>query len=377
MKFKRAVFTILVCALVLIVYGVSKAVVDVRGVEEVLKKAVLTQDDFQVIDDFMKDAVSDLVRTDDFTQVSKTRAIIVSHQGDQPQYAQKYSESAQAHILAGIQEAQSEIRDPKRRFKVIANLLILVGDLKDPMLVDLAVAQIKNPNMAVRYWAVRAATDAELWTEISQNQTTATRLAGQIITECRSVVADSSPEVLLLMAQFASRSTSGGIDELLGDILEARARAYATWSVKYSLMDATLLKLVSNRIASGAAADPDLAKQFGQLYSYIMQRYMKGLRQGVLDEVAVNHLASVLVETEEKCISPLLGTPQAKIRQIVEAKAFDALQAEHDRLFGSADQAGAFPSKFNFTYGTAAAPSSAPLTLPDPPAATAPVDATP
>ncbi len=365
MKFKRAVFTILVCGLVLVVYEVSKAVVDVRGVEEVLKKAVLTQDDFKVIDDFMKDAVSDLVRTDDFTQVSKTRAIIVSHQGEQPQYAQKYSESAYAHILDGMEEARSEIRDPNRRFKVIANLLILIVDLKDPRLVDLAIGQIKNENMAVRYWAIRAATDTELWAKLGQNQNTTSQLTGRILTECNGLVADSSPEVLLQMAEFAGRSTAGGTTDLLAQIAAARAQAYATWSVKYALIDTTILKLVSERLIT--VPDPQLAKQFAQLYSYCMQRYIKGLRLGILSEPKVNHLASVLVETEEKCISRLLGTPQAMIRQAIEAKAFDALQAEHDRLFGTANQAGVFPSKFQFSYGSDDAPSQAPLMLPDPP----------
>lgn len=372
MKLKRAIFAILVCGLVLAVFEVSQAVVDVRGVEEVLKKGVLTQEDFKVIDDFMKDAVSDLVRTDDFTQVSKTRAIIVSHQGDQAQYAQKYSESAYARIEAAIEEAKTQIRDPNRRFKVIANLLILIENLKDPKLVDLAVAEIKYDNMAVRYWAVRAATDPEIWAELGQNQSTAAQLAGRIVAECRRVAAGSSPEVLLAMAEFAGRSGNGGTAALLGDVAEARIKMYADWSVKYALMDATILKLLSEKLTAGASPDPQLGRQFAQLYSFVMQRYIKGLRLGLLDESAANHLASVLVETEEKCLGRLLGTPQATIRQAVEGKAIDALQAEHDRLFGTDSGAGALPSKLGFSYGSADAPRSAPLALGDPPRRTTP-----
>lgn len=373
MKFKRAVFAILVCGLVLAVFKVSKAVVDVQGVEGVLKKDVLTQEDYKIIDDFMKDAVSDLVRTDDFTQVAKTRTIIVTHRGQQRQYVEQYSESAYTHILAGIQEAKTSIRDRNRQFKVIANLLILIDNLKDPKLVGLAVAEIGNQSMAVRYWAIRAATDAGLWATLGQDPSAAGQLAERIITECGRVADSSSPEVLLLMAEFAGRSGAAGAGNLLVAIAEARIKAYADWSVDYALMDAAVLKQLSDKVAAGSTPDVRVAEQFAQLYSMVMQRYIKGHQSGVLNELERNHLGSVLIETEEKCLGKLLGAPQATIRQAVEGKALDALQREHDRLLGTANQAGALPSKLNFSYGSGGAASTAPRALSNPPqAATAP-----
>ena len=47
----------------------------------------------EIIDAFVTDAVGRLVRTTDFTEVAKNRAIIVSHQIAQAQYAQRFSEA--------------------------------------------------------------------------------------------------------------------------------------------------------------------------------------------------------------------------------------------------------------------------------------------
>lgn len=368
MKLKRAVFILLVCGLVLAVLEVSKAVVDLRRIEEVIKKDVLTQQDFQVIDEFMNDAVTDMVRTTDFTQVSKTRAIIVSHQSEQAQYAQQYSEAAYRHIAEGMQEARADIRDENTRFKVITNLLILVDSLKDPRLVDLAVREIAHDNSAVRYWAVRASTDAELWTKIGQNQGSAAQLATRIMTACDQVVDSSSPEVLLQMAEFAGRFDTAQASGLLMHIADARIRSYADWSVGYELMDSAVLRLVCDKIVAGSNGNSDqLAKRFAHLYSFAIQRYIKGLSLGRLSSVSRNYLISVLIDAEEKCVSRLLGTPQTAIRRAIEAGDLAGLRAEHGRLLGTDSSAGAIPAKYNFNYGAEGQNRTAPPVLPDPP----------
>ena len=364
MSLKRAFFVILVAGLVLAMFSVSRAVVDLRRIKEVHGKSVLTQQDMQVIDEFMQDAVEDLVRTTDFTQVSKTRTTILTYQSSQAQYAQQYSESAYAHISAGLQEARADIRDDSRRFKVIANLLILIDSLKDPRLVDLAVAEIKHPNNAVRYWAVRATSDPALWSKLSQNQGTASQLSGRILAECNQVVAGSSPEVLRLMAEFAGRSATADATRLLAAIADARIAQYADWSVEYELMDSSVLAVLCDRLAAGGTPDRELAQRFGQLFSFVMQRYIQGQTQGGLSTASVGYLVSVMVDVEDKCLSRLLGTPQATIRRAIEAGNLNALQAEHDRLLGAGTQAGVLSTKLGITYGSDGQTQAAPLTLP-------------
>ncbi len=367
MRVQRAFFAILIGGLVLTLSLISRAQVDSRRIEEVVKKSVLTQEDMEIIDAFVTDEVGRLVRTTDFTEVAKTRAVIVSRQIAQAQYAQRFSDAVFREIGKGFDYATNEITDPGRRFKVFTNLLILASELNDPGLLDLGIRSIPHENNAVRYWAIRVATNASVWDKLSQNQATAGPLSGKIIDACSQVVETSSPEVLYLMAQFAGRSGTAPAQDLLIRIADVRIKRYADWTVKYELVDTGILKLLAAKIAAGGTANQQLARQFAQLYSYALQRYLRALRDNNLRELSGTSLASVLIETEQQCLGKLLGGPQTTIQRAVEAGDLNALQTEHDRLLGSANQAGVLSSKFNFTYGSAQEKRTALLALPEPP----------
>jgi hypothetical protein len=367
MSVQRAFFAILVGGLVLTLLTVSRAQVDSRRIEEVVKKNVLTPEDLDIIDAYVTDAVGRLVRTTDFTEVAKHRAVIVSHQISQAQYAQRFSDAVLREIGKGFEYAANQITDTDRRLKVFTNLLILAGELNDPQLIELGLRMIPEENTMVRYWAVRVATNPSVWAKLAQDQSTAAALSRKIVDACGRVVETSSPEVLNLMAQFAGRYDASPAQDLLTRIADVRIKRYADWTVKYELVDTGILKLLSAKIASGGPANLQLARQFSQLYSYAIQRYIRGLRDNNLRDLSESYLASVLVETEQQCLSKLLSGPQTGITRAVEAGDAAALQAEHDRLLGGANQAGALPSKFGFTYGAAQEKRSAPLALPEPP----------
>jgi hypothetical protein len=367
MTVQRAFFAILVGGLVLTLLTISRAQVDSRRIEEVVKKNVLTPEDMEIIDAFVTDAVGRLVRTTDFTEVAKHRAVIVSHQISQAQYAQRFSDAALREIGKGFDYATNEITDPDRRVKVFANLLILASELNDPRLIEVGIRMIPDENTMVRYWAVRVATNPSVWAKLAQDQNTAAALSRQIVDACGKVVETSSPEVLYQMAQFAGRYDTSPAQDLLTHIADVRIQRYADWAVKYELVDTGILKLLSAKIVSGGPASQQLARQFSQLYSYAIQRYLRSLKDNNLRELSGSYLASVLVETEQQCLSKLLSGPQTGITRAVEAGDAAALQAEHDRLLGSPDQAGALPSKFNFSYGSAQDKRTAPLALPEPP----------
>ncbi len=367
MRVQRAFSALLIGGLVLALPLISRAQVDSSRIEEVVKKNVLTQEDMDIIDAFVTDQVGRLVRTTDFTEVAKTRAVIVSHQMAQAQYAQRFSEAVFREIGKGFDYATNEITDPGRRFMVFTNLLILASELNDPRLLDLGIRLIPHENNAVRYWAVRVATNPGVWDKLSQNQATAGPLSDKIIGACTQVVETSSPEILYLMAQFAGRSSAAPAQDLLLRIADVRIKRYADGTVKYELVDTGILKLLAAKIATGGTTNPQLAKQFAQLYSYAMQRYLRALRDNNVRELSGSSLASVLVETEQQCLGKLLGGPQTTITRAVEAGDVNALQAEHDKLLGGANQAGTLPAKFSFTYGSAQERRTAPLALPEPP----------
>ena len=110
-----------------------------------------------------------------------------------------------------------------------------------------------------------------------------------------------------------------------------------------------------------------LARRFGQLYSYVFQRYIKG--RDVLSDTQKNQLASVLVETEISCISKRLKVTQSVVKNAVEQGDYTALLQEHSRLLGDETKAGQLPLKLNFDYGKGPDGSRriAPLALPEPP----------
>lgn len=359
----RAFSAIVIGGLVLALSAPSRAQVDSRRIDEVIKKSVLAQEDFEIIDAFAADEIGRLVRTVDFTEVAKTRASIVGHQNDQAQYAQRFSEACFREIGEGFDYAANQISDPQRRFKIFANLLILVNELNDPRLVDLGVRMIGHEAGAVRYWAVRAATNPAAWEKLNLDQAAAAAMSRKIIDACNKVAETSSAEVLYLMAQFAGRDGTAPAAELLGRIADVRIQHYAAWNVKYELVDSAILKVLSDRITAGGTSGEQLARQFAQLYSYAIQRYIRGTQDNALTGLSRNYLAAVLVETEEQCLSKLLGGTQAGIRRALEAGDLNALQAEHDRLLGGSNQQGALPGKFKFSYGAGGESRSAPLVL--------------
>ncbi len=370
MKIRSTVLILLVGGLVLAFLSVAKAVVDTRAIDEVLKKSVLTPQDLATIDAFVRDVVEEIAQTDDFSQIATTRAGLLSRQGTQAQYGQQLSESAGKHILARLQEAQG-IADPVRRFQVMANLLILVDSLKDPRLVDTAVRSIGQEDNGVRYWAVRTATDQALWAKLNQNQAAAAQLADRILAECNKVIETSSPEVVSLMVDFAGRFNTPAAETLLIHAADERIKRYAAWNTGYELADAAVLKLLSNRLTAGTP-NPEVARRFAQLYSFAIQRYIKGQQRNILTGASRSYLTSVIAEVEDKCLSKLLGVRQPTLTRALQEANLETLQAEHDKVLGGTGQAGALVPKLNFTYGTGPGNRTAPLPLPDPSASPAP-----
>ena len=367
MNLRRMVFTLCVGGLVLSGASVCQAIIDLKQIDEVVKKSTLSQEDLQAIDEFMADAMQDLVGAVDLTDVSKTRAIILKYQtSNQTDYTKRYSEAAYKQIEQGLKAAKDTL-DAAKRGRITTNLLILVDGLKDPRLVDLAVKEIQEKDPPVRYWAVRVVTDPELWTKLNQNQATATQLRTRLLAEFNQAVEGSAPEILSLMSSFAGPINAPAADELLIRIADARIKQYGDWTVSYELADVTILRQLAEKIAAGSSAKSQLAKRFAQLYSFAIRRYIRGQNLNILRDQSRDYLASVLIETEDKCLGKLLGTPQGAIRKAVETNDAKALQAEHDRLLGAAGQAGLLSAKFSFSYGAEGQNLLAPLPLLDPP----------
>ena len=370
MKIKWVIFGVLIVFLIPAMILRSKAV-DTRQIEQVRNKQVLNSEDLQIIDDFLAQTVQELVKTRDFTSIARTRTVILTNQSNQGQYAQQFSESAYKYISLGLQQATELPQE--RQFKVILNLLILVDGLKDPRLADLAIARLKDKNKAIRYWAVRCVTNPGLLMKLNPPDAANLRLARRIAEELSKLVDSSDPEILALMAEFTDEVNIPEGQDLLLQIADIRIKQYADWRVEYELLDSAILKFLCNKVAPdrvGGSSSPAVARRFGQLYSYAIQRYIKG--QEYLRQNNKHYLASVLVETEDKCIGKLLGRPQSAIKRAVESATGGLLLQEYNRLFGDEIRAGELTLKLNIDYGDRRETSderreTKPHPLPDPP----------
>jgi hypothetical protein len=350
MKSRWAIFTILTAVFWLLSAGSSSQAVGTKDIENVGNKSVLDSSDFKTIDNFVAAAVHELVRTKDLSSIAKLRTVIVRHNHSskpsaKAQYAGQFYESAYKHISAAFEDA-AELPTEERRFVVTVNLLILVDKLladatQNLQLAELGIRMLRDDNMVIRYWAVHSVTSADFARKLNSLNPEGAELAGRIAQELRELIETSSPEVLALMAEFAAEADVSQTEELILQIADMRIRAYENWAVEYELLDADILKSLCKKISRGGRNKPALAQRFAQLYSYAIQRYIKG--QNHLTDTQRHQLASVLVETEDKCIRELLGY-QADIKNAVGQEDYGALMSEHDELLGQ------LARKYRYTY---------------------------
>jgi len=339
-------------------------------IDAVRRKGVLSGGDLAIIDRFVAEGVEELVDTRDFASVGKLRQTILacahsSTKSAEGQYSDQFLDSARKYIPAGF-EAASSLEPEDRRFKAALNLLILVDELKDSRVAELAFGMLNDENNVIRYWAVHAVTNAAVAEQL--NSRVDTRAAGEIVRRLKAVVERADARTTGLIADFAARINIPEGQELLLQIVDLRMSKYADWTVENELLDSTILKLLYEKMISQESMDPGVARRFGQLYSYAIQRYVKG--RECIGQAGRYELASVLVEIEYECINSLLGgMRQREIKKAVELEDSMALLMEHNRLLGDDRKSGELPVKLDFDYGRDSAGNklAGPLKLADPP----------
>ena len=347
------------------IFLASAEAVDSLAIEAVRGKQVLDDADFKTIDDFVAKAVGEMLATQDFSSISNARAIIVansvSSQPNQTQFAEQFSKSAQKHISAALKQAEG-MTPAGRSFKIVTNLLMLTDALADVRLAEVALQYVDSKNEVIRYWAVHCLTNPEITEKL--NSPKAIDTARQVTSRLDEIVATSSPDTLGLIASFAGSIKISEGDALLLKVADRRIASYADWSVEQELLDGDILRILGDKMASSSAGRDAVGKRFGQLFSYVLQRYIKGA--DVLTEVQQEQLVSVLVETEKSCLSKILGKPRFGIKKAIESGDTNALQQEHNNLLGDETKAG----ELNLNYGKDAGGTliTHPLALASPPA---------
>ena len=374
MSIKSPFFAILAAFLVFLINTESKAV-STRLIDPVLKKSVLDSQDLQIIDNFVNEAVRELTEIRDFTDIARIRSVILSRQGSQAQYAEQFYDSAHKHISSALQKA-SGLTPQERQVMITTNLLILIDGLENLHLTDLAIGKLRDNNTIVRYWAVHCLTNPNIIKKLNAGGASTSKMARDIALELYNIIESSRPEIIALIAKFAADVNIQETERLLVQIADIRIKRYADWTVEYELIDGIILKSLTNKIVATEQEESALitnrsnqtiAQRFGQLFSCVIQRYIKG--NGFLNDTQESQLVSVMLETEDKCISKLMGKRQTSIKRAIEAHDTTALLQEHIRLLGDEMTQGQLPLQFNFDYGrnSGSGRRTAPAALKKPP----------
>jgi hypothetical protein len=341
---------------------------DIRGIEAVRAKKVLGNGDLQEIDTFLAQATGEMLATVDFSSISNIRSLIIanstSNEPGQVQFDQQFSESAKKHISAALERAGS-LTPSARSFRVVINFLMLLDGLADPRLVELPLKYIDHNNVVVSYWAVHCLTNPEIVNKLNVPNELDT--ARQIARRLEAIVETCSPDTLGLIVGFAGSVRVSDGEDLLLKVADRRIASYADWSVQYELLDATILQLLSDKMVSSNPGKAAAGRRFGQLLSYVFQRYIKGA--DVLSPSQKEQLASVLVEIERSSLSKLTGKPSSAIKKAIESGDLTVLLEEHNNLLGDSTKLGQLPVDVNFDYGKdgSGAALTYPLGLSSPP----------
>lgn len=348
-------FRNLIIAAVAVLVGLGNAaavfgVVSSREIEKVRNKAVLGGEDAAVVDDFLGQAVTELVKTSDYASISRVREAILANnkstqQSAQDQYRQLFTKSARAAIQKGFEESAA-LENTEKQFVTRLNLAILVAEIGDVELIDLSMEKLNDPSSAVRYWAVKGLTGPGIVAQLNAGQ--AEDAAKKISKALGDVCKSSDTATVVLIADFGAKLKAAAGEELLVALAAARMEKYRSWQVEDELAEISVLTALNSKFAA-AVKKEEIGRAFCQLYSDVFQRYIGGA--GTLDDDHKARLASVLVEIEDKCVTGLTGIKQEKIKRLIEGGDLKGLRDEHDRLLGSEQAAGQIPIKFGIDYG--------------------------
>jgi len=371
MTAKTKLSIVLAALLILTINPLTMAVSDTSEIENCCNKQLLDAEDFATIDKFVGYAIDELLNTADFSSVSSIRSVILNYSSSnrstaQAQYTSQFSKSAYKYLSKALKDAEA-IKSEQRRYKVVLNLLILINDLEDIHLTELAEQELQGSNNVICYWAVRCVTNPAIIEAFNSSDGDNLIQAKRIARKLDEIAVDAGPEILSLMVKFSEGININAGGELLLKIADVRISRYANWRVDYEILDADILKALYKKLSLAGNNDkPAVAHRFAQLFSFAVQRYIKG--REFLNDTQKRYLASVLIETERECISKMFSKPQAVIAIAIENDSYINLLQEHNRLLGDRTRQGEIPKKYKFDYGQNSNGSrrNVPPSLPEP-----------
>lgn len=327
---------------------------DIQAVRQkrVSNKSALTAADRDVIKSFIRAGIDEMLLEEDAWEAINVRRGIVGQSGGQEMtpYRQGFVEIARDELKSALNHAGG-LQDEIKKARAQVNLLVIAANLKSMEVSESGIGLMGSNNNLVQYWAVQAAASVEVAEQVKNKLTGNEELGRRIVSGLGPIVnASAFADTLKVIVEFADTLGTPEARGLLFKVADLRIAQYENWKVRYELVDAAVLSALGRQIP-GAAADVkgELYRRFGQLYSYVIERYILG--EKVLSTEQKRNLASVIVEVENTVVSKLTDRPEERLKKAVEDKKPAVLESERQLLLGSVTKAGQLSTKLGVNYG--------------------------
>ena len=360
----------------IIFFAGSSFAVDTTAIDAVLEKvkadrASFGGSDAAVVDEFLESALGEMLTAKNFWEAVDLRGTILERQGDESLggYRTEFLASARRHLQSAFEEVLRSNGD-EGKLQTARTLIVMVGLIKDVSLAEFGMVLLEHPDSTVRYWAVKSIANPTIAAQLKSITPEVVQVADKLVNSLELAIENEQyPEVINQVVTFAGDLGGRFGKRLILKIADRRIKSYEDWTVQYELMDGQVLAQLGSMIQAESAGQDkaDLCQRFGQLYSYVIQRYILG--KDILGESQQEQLISVMVEVEQSVVSKLLGVPRANMKKWIERKSAVALKSEHKSLLGDSSQAGELAEKLNFDYGkdSDGGAITVPLELKEPP----------
>jgi hypothetical protein len=209
----------------------------------------LSPSDLNVLNDFVAEAVTEMLLTEDISQISQIRYSISEQKGNSPsQYAMEFVAAVKKTIGVSFKKAAT-LQEGPRRSALELNLLILAAEMKSTKMADFGLDMIDSQNAAIHYWAIKTIASPYIAEQLTARATANPQLKEQITDALtKNIKKNINPACLSVILKFAKvlgTDDSQG-SALIHQVAQKRIDQYQNWTVKYELLDRDLLNLLTD-----------------------------------------------------------------------------------------------------------------------------------
>lgn len=300
--------------------------------------------DLEVISKFWRTSLDRMFLAPETQEVVEVRRQLSEQKGTEGPFRTAYIEEAIKDISVAFETVEKvELADKKAI--VHANLMILVAEFQEPKLIPLALKRVADTDDVVRYWAVKSLTQPTMITELTKPNSADKQTVLKALLDRAAV--EQLPQIMRMIIVFAGSVDDPAARQILTSVADARIEAYKNWTVINEDMDIYVLNALGGvAVLQQGETRSTFGRKFAELYSLVLQRYMKG--QSTLSAQNMERLVTVIAEVDQNCLNKMF---EIKTGIITAIGRKTGLEREYETLFGNRMMAGQLAAKFKFDYG--------------------------